>query len=93
LKPVASKGFSSRGNRDDDEDSWEETDEEGVRWLVKGHASIGVKVAAYFPPLERIEDLVPSHGVTTDSDDNSSGKTNKQPKTESQLFIGMVWCG
>lgn len=75
----------------DEEDSSEE-EEEGVRWRLKGHASIGMKVAAYFPPLERVDDLVPSHGVMDGSgdDSSSSSRATKKQKTESQLFIGML---
>lgn len=64
-----------------------------MRWRLKGHPSIGVKVAAYFPPLERIDDLVPSHGVMDSSGDDSSSsssRASKKQKTESQLFIGML---
>jgi len=87
----------SKYKDDSDEEDSSEEEEEGVRWRLKGHASIGVKVAAYFPPLERVDDLVPSHGVMDGSgDDSSNSRTSKKQKTESQLFIGMLcyeWVG
>lgn len=68
-----------RPRSEEKEDEWE-ADADGVMWTRKHH-SIGSHVAAYFPPLQPVVHLVPTH--------------NDQPEepatgTVSKLFRGQV---
>jgi hypothetical protein len=79
---TAAAGKRKRTREEDDEEAEWVADNDGILW-TRVHPSIGTQVAAHFPPLEVVQDLVPQH-------DHVPSDITRLGNTVGKLFRGKV---